>query len=75
MTDRVRTLIVELSRETRDDDAEDLMNAIRMIKGVQEVSLGPATTPEWWVARRAAVREIDAVLREALDKLYGRAGR
>lgn len=34
MTDRFLTVTVVLEKETREDDAEPILNAIRMIKGV-----------------------------------------
>ena len=71
MTDRVRTLTVELNGEIRDEDAEAIMDAIRMVKGVLDVRLGPVCDAASWAAHRAAVREIDEVLREAIAKLYG----
>lgn len=38
MTDRYNALIVVLDREIRDDDAEPLIEAIKMMKGVQDVT-------------------------------------
>lgn len=38
MTDRIHALTVILSREIRDDDAQPLIDAIRMLKGVADVS-------------------------------------
>ena len=37
MTDRYFALTVVLDRDYRDDDAEPILNAIRMIRGVQSV--------------------------------------
>lgn len=38
MTDRTINLTVALDREYRDDDAQAIIDAIKMIKGVQYVS-------------------------------------
>ena len=38
MTDRYNALIVALDRDIREDDAEFIINAIRMIKGVSGVT-------------------------------------
>ena len=38
MTDRVHSLTVVLKRDLRDDDAAPLIEAIRLLKGVQSVS-------------------------------------
>lgn len=41
MTDRIRTITVVLERDVRiDDDAQTIIDAIRMIKGVQDVLPG-----------------------------------
>lgn len=37
MTERYNALIVELERDIREDDAEYLINAIRMLRGVMNV--------------------------------------
>ena len=37
MTDRYKSILVELDREIRDDDAESLLIALKMIKGVWRV--------------------------------------
>jgi hypothetical protein len=39
MTDRYNSLTVVLDRDIREDDAEHILNAIRMIKGVGNSSL------------------------------------
>lgn len=66
MTDRLHSLTVVLDKEYRDDDAEAILDAIRMIKGVAEVS-GNVAEPAFYAAREQAKRE----LREQLmDVLY-----
>lgn len=37
MTDRYNAIIVVLDKDIRDDDAQPLLTAIRMLKGVQSV--------------------------------------
>lgn len=49
MTDRYNALIVVLERDTRDDDAEKLINVIKSIKGVMDVT-GNVVTPSDYVA-------------------------
>lgn len=39
MTDRINAIIVALSKDIRDDDMENTVNAIKQIKGVQDVTL------------------------------------
>lgn len=40
MTDRIRTLTVTLDRDYRDDDAQAVIDALRMIRGVSSVEMG-----------------------------------
>lgn len=44
MTDRVRYLIVELDHDMRDDDAQNVINAIEMVKCVRRAELGNPLT-------------------------------
>lgn len=37
MTDRLKGFVVTLDEDIREDDAEDILNAIRMVKHVQSV--------------------------------------
>ena len=53
MTDRYHALTVTLERETRDDDAEHLINAIKQMRGVLDVR-GEVSTPEVHVAEERA---------------------
>jgi hypothetical protein len=45
MTDRYFSLLVALERDIREDDCEDIINAIGMIRGVLKVS-GNVSSPE-----------------------------
>ena len=69
MTDRVRTISVVLTNDLRADDAEQVLNAIRMLKGVQIVSLGPAVEPDDYVARQVVSGEVGNTLRYVADAL------
>lgn len=64
MTDRYFALTVALEKDTRDDDAEPIINAIKMIKGVLNVK-GNVSSPETWMAQERAL----AALREDLIKI------
>lgn len=44
MTDRIAYLSVVLDGDYRDDDVKPIVKAIKMIRGVGSVSLGPAVT-------------------------------
>lgn len=47
MTDRVNGAWVAFNREIREDDAESLVNALRMIRGVAGVELQVADFNDW----------------------------
>jgi len=65
MTDRYKGLTVSLEKDTREDDAEYILNAIRMIRGVASVE-GNVSTPEDHMNRQQVRAEIR-------DKLYALA--
>ena len=71
MTDRIRTLTVYLDHDCRDDDAEDYVNAIGLMRGVQRVELGPVQTSADYTAREVA--KID--LRLALINILAPEGK
>lgn len=64
MTDRYGALTVILDRDIREDDAEHLMNAIRMMRGVAEVK-GEITE------NLATAIERSRLTRQLTEKLYG----
>jgi hypothetical protein len=53
MTDRYFALTVILEKDIRDDDAEHILDAIKMIKGVLNVK-GNVTSPDTWMAEERA---------------------
>lgn len=57
MTDRYHSLTVVLERDMRDDDAEPILHAIRMIKGVVSVK-GEVADPASFMAVMRARREL-----------------
>lgn len=61
MTDRIKGVFVAFDTDYRDDDAEVIMDAIRMIKGVKAVEANVAN-PDDWMNR-------DRIKRELLIKL------
>lgn len=66
MTDRLYSLTVVLDKEYRDDDAEAILDAIRMIKGVAEVS-GNVAEPAFYAAHAQARLELR---KQLIDVLY-----
>jgi hypothetical protein len=65
MTDRFNTLTVVLDRDIREDDAEVLISAIKMIKGIIDVK-GNVSSPETWMAEERAKSELRTKLYEIL---------
>lgn len=65
MTDRFHSLTVVLEQDTRDDDAEPILQAIRMIKGVLSVS-GTVADIESHMAEDRARQDITVRVFEAL---------
>jgi len=68
MTDRYATLTVALDHDIRDDDAEHLVNAIKMMRGVADVS-GHVNNMEVWTAHARIRREWGEKLHEVLKEL------
>lgn len=64
MTDRYNALTVVLEQDIRDDDAEPLIEAIKMLRGVLDVQ-GNVSSANFFVAQSRADRE----WREKLRKL------
>ena len=57
MTDRLKGVHVSFEEDIRVDDAETIINAIKMIKGVSDVK-GNITNPDDWLAREYVKQEI-----------------
>lgn len=60
MTDRYNAIIVVLDRDIRDDDAEPLLNAIRMMRGVASVEPQVSGYSADYAARRRLALELEA---------------
>jgi hypothetical protein len=59
--------VVLFDRDIREDDVEPLLNAIRMLRCVQEVR-PTLSSGEDWMARARARADIEAKVLEALRK-------
>jgi hypothetical protein len=57
MTDRICLLTVCLERDIREDDAQPLIDAIMMLKGVLRVET-KVSDPTIWVAEQRALRAL-----------------
>lgn len=65
MTDRYNTLTVVLERDIREDDAEALLSAIRMMRGVLTVE-GNVADPGEYMAEERAKRHWQEKIAEVL---------
>lgn len=66
MTDHIRTLTVVLDQDFRDDDVQEIANAIRLIRHVSSVKLGEPLDMRDYVLRDHARRELRDKILEAL---------
>lgn len=66
MTDRTRHLTVVLDRDMRVDDVEHVVNAIKMVKYVDDVLVGE---PPDYMARITAKQELVQKFRDFYGKL------
>lgn len=67
MTDRVKGLVVSLDADYRDDDVQEIINAIKMIKGVEDVNMSVVDHNDWMNRSRIGSefqRKILEVLRD-----------
>ena len=67
MTDRIKGLTVVFDKEYRDDDAESIINAIKMVKGVGDVQSHVADMDHYMAVSRARMElgsKIIDVIRE-----------
>ena len=65
MTDRIKGVYVALDRDYRTDDVEEILNAIKMVKGVSDITVNIVDFDDW--NNRSRIRqELSAKLWEAL---------
>lgn len=71
MTDRYNSLTVALNRDIRDDDADVIINAIRMIKGVVDVT-GNVVDHDSYTAEIRTREKVVSQLQEIINNLYNK---
>ncbi len=72
MTDRYNALVVALDRDIRDDDAEVIINAIKMIKGVQDVTGNTVDVDAYAAHSRVTSKVIDKLFETIKDLQSGK---
>lgn len=75
MTDRVKGCVVTFDRDYRDDDAEEILQAIRMIKGVLSVE-GSVKNLDDTMNRERIKNRYERAIRNAIDtaNVFSEAG-
>lgn len=72
MTDRLKGCTVTFDDDFRDDDAEAILGAIRLIRGVADVRPVLSEGVDDWMARvrvrREVAKEVDALLTRLLER-------
>ncbi len=68
MTDRLKGCWVSFDRDIREDDAEGILNAIRMIRGVADAQ-PDVTNADDWLARSRVKHELRDKLIALLESL------
>lgn len=66
MSDRINTITVVLAEDTRDDDCESILTAIRMVKGVLRATPN-VSKPSDYMAEERAKHELRKKLRDVLE--------
>ena len=70
MTDRVNGCWVAFKRNTRTDDAEHILGAIRMVKGVAAVSADDCVTdPDEWRVKQQVHSDLHILLDVAISTI------
>lgn len=69
MTDLIKGAVITFKDDIRVDDAEPLLNAIRMIQGVQDVSV-VQYDPSDWANRMRVSREWTDALYKLIQEMY-----
>lgn len=68
MSDRIKALTISLDKDYRDDDVEAIINAIKMVRGVADVSPILATSDDW-LARSRVRHELSTALGKFWDEI------
>lgn len=67
MTESVKGFVVSLEKDIREDDVEYIVNAIKMIKGVQSVSLNVVNSDDYLNRTRIKYRLEDKLVKAVRD--------
>ena len=61
MTDRLKGLVVAFEADVRVDDADHIINAIRMLRGVSDVTELPIESSDWLARTRVRMELWEAI--------------
>ncbi len=69
MSDMVNGVFVALEQDMREDEVEHLMNTLRMVRGVQDVTTNPSAFATDFVIRSRLKSELSAKLNAIVKEL------
>ncbi|PFI53869.1 hypothetical protein COM08_15230 [Bacillus wiedmannii] len=69
MGNRVNGLIVSLDSDIREEDVEVILNAIKMIKGVQDVGVNIVEHKDW-LNRTKIRQQLQSKVYKAIDEAF-----
>lgn len=68
MTDRIKGFWVALDQDIREDDVEEIVNAVRCVRHVAAVEVS-VTDPQDWMARQRVRSEVAKGLYDAMTRV------
>jgi hypothetical protein len=74
MTTRIKGFWVALDADYRDDDVEELMDAVGMLRGVAGVEAVASDQHVDWMARERVKAQLEVALAEAITKVLRPTG-
>lgn len=69
MTDRYKGFLITLEREIRKDDAENIINALKMIKGVQSVKPYVNGLEDWMMYEKGVLDTRSKIYRHMQEEV------
>jgi hypothetical protein len=74
MTDRYKGFLVTLDHDTREDDAESIITALQMVKGIHSVKPYISTLEDRMCQERATLDTYAEIIQAIFDKRKERLG-
>ena len=71
MTDRIKGVTVAFTQDIRADDVQYIVNAIKMIKGVEDVGLSVHSSDDYIIETRVTSKIVDKIYQLVKDVREG----